>query len=334
MRASPDEFIATWKKCGGVPKRVSEALGIEISNVFARRARLAEKGVILPTLSVTNNARGTNGFGHSDWKVEAPRYPQRLEASLEDGYAVIFSDSHFWPDRRSLALETLLEVIKEVKPKIVISNGDAFDGAKISRHPPTGWEDPPEVNDELAATKEYMDEIYRAAPKARHLFTVGNHDSRFDRYLAANAGQFKGVQGFTLRAHLPAWEFCYAVMVNRDVAPFYVVHNIRGGPTAPRNNVLAAGCTVFTGHLHSQKSIPVTTLLDELDGVDSGMLADRDGPQFHYVSSRPTDWREGFAVQRCGKRGFRYPPDLARVMYAKDLRRSFFRGEIVCERAL
>jgi hypothetical protein len=303
-------------------------------NVLATRAALAKTGVHLLTVAQRESSTGSNAFGRGVWQAKAPRYPQRLEASLEDGYAVIFSDSHFWPDRRSLAFETLLEILKELKPKLVISNGDAFDGAKVSRHPPTGWEDPPEVVDELAATQEYMDEIYRAAPKARHLFTVGNHDSRFDRYLAANAVQFKGVTGFNLQNHLPAWEFCYAVMVNRDVEPFYVVHNITGGTNAPRNNVLRAGCSVFTGHLHSQKSVPVTTLLHEWDGVDSGMLADRDGPQFHYTSSRPTDWREGFAVQQCGKGGFRYAPDLARVMYAKDRRRSFFRGEIVCERAL
>jgi hypothetical protein len=137
-----------------------------------------------------------------------------------------------------------------------------------------------------------------------------------------------------LQDHLKGWEMCYSALINEDTDPSYVVHNVRGGTYAPRNNVLAAGCTTFTGHLHSQKSIPVTTLLHEWDGVDCGMVADRDGPQFSYISSRPVDWREGFAVQRYDRDGLRYPAELLRVVYAKEKRRAVFRGEVICERAL
>jgi hypothetical protein len=68
--------------------------------------------------------------------------------------------------------------------------------------------------------------------------------------------------------------------------------------------------------------------------VDCGTLADRDGPQFSYISSRPVDWREGFAVQRYDKDGIRYPAELMRVCYGKKKRRAFWRGEVILERAL
>src|SRR6185437_10593527 len=293
-KVSEAEFISTWRTCGNSPTLVARRLGLAEANVYHRRANLAKRGIVLPTTKLTpSNRRGTNGYGHSDWSTDAPAYKPRINATLRDGYCIIFSDSHFWPGIRSLAFEGLLLVLKELKPKIVISNGDAFDGASISRHDPLGWQRTPKVIEELDATKGFLDEVVRASPKAQHIFTAGNHDSRFDRRLAAEVGEFEDVPGMHLQDHLKAWQFCYGAMVNEDTDPFFVIHAIRGGAYAPRNNVLAAGCTVFTGHLHSQKSIPVTTLLHEWDGIDGGMVADRDGPQFSYVASKPTDWRAG-----------------------------------------
>jgi hypothetical protein len=331
-KVSQDEFIKIWREEGGSAHAVALRLGIADSNVFHRRANLAKHGIVLQTQKGTNNKRGTNGYGHTDWAAEAPAYNPRVNITLRDGYCVLFSDSHFWPGIRSLAFEGLLLVLKELKPKLVISNGDAFDGASISRHDPLGWQKTPKVIEELDATKGFMGEVVRASPKAEHIFTVGNHDSRFDRRLASEVGEFEDVPGMHLSDHLKEWKFCYGALVNEDTDPFFAIHAIRGGMYAPRNNALAAGCSVFTGHLHSQKSIPVTTLLHEWDGVDGGMIADRDGPQFSYVASKPTDWREGFAVQRVDKDGLRYPAELARVVYHKRFRRLVFRGEVILER--
>lgn len=337
QRENVERFQKAWIEGGGSPAKVADILGIDVSGVYCRRRLLAKQGIVLRTVSPGYNG-GNNGLCRSDWKEKPPEYKDRIEMSLRDGYCVIFSDAHFWPvqylrdQRPSLAHEGLLLILKELKPKIVVSNGDAFDGATISRHPPVNWQEPPTVEQELDATRRFMDEIVRITPKARHIFTVGNHDSRFDRRLASDARQFRGVKGFSLQDHLSEWEFCYGALVNQNTDPFFIIHAIRGGEYAPRNNVLAVGCTTYTGHLHSQKSIPVTTLLHEWDGVDGGMLADRDGPQFTYTSSRPTNWREGFAVQRVDEAGLRYPAELCRVLYHRKERRLVFRGEVICAR--
>lgn len=327
---SEQEFIRLFRTYGNA-RLVAEKLGTVERVVHKRRSNLAKKGIFLQTIKA-HQTRGNNGHGQTDWGTAAPPYKPRLDLTLRDGYAVIFSDAHFWPGIRSLAFEGLLLVLKELKPKLVISNGDAFDGASISRHDPLGWQKQPKVIEELDATKGFLWEVEKASPKARRIFTAGNHDSRFDRRLASEVSEFEEVPGMRLQDHLKQWEFCYGALVNEETDPFFVIHAIRGGMYAPRNNVLAAGCTVFTGHLHSQKSIPVSTLLHEWDGVDGGMLADRDGPQFSYISSRPTDWREGFAVQRVDKDGLRYPAELARVIYHRKERRLVFRGEVVCAR--
>lgn len=316
------EFQKIWYECGCSPAAVARFLKTSDRNVFVRRKRLADKGIFLPT--APHGASRQHGY-----QVEDNPYTPRINTKIRDGYIVVFSDSHFWPGIRSPAFEALLRVIKKLKPKIVISNGDAFDGASISRHDPLGWQKLPKVIEELDATKNYLEEIERAAAGAERLFIVGNHDSRFDRRLAAEISEFEDVPGTRLQHHLRQWQFCYAAMVNEETEPSFFIHTIRGGVHAPRNNVLAAGCTVFTGHLHSQKAMPVTTLLHDWEGVDGGMIAPRTGPQFAYVSAKPTDWREGFAVQRYDKDGFRYPVELCRIQYIKDKPRAIFRGEIV-----
>ena len=331
IKVSREDFIRIWHECAGSPATMARRLRMTETAIYHRRGALAKQGIVLRT-GKNHNRRGTNGYGHTDWAAEAPAYKSRIDLTLRDGHCVIFSDSHFWPGIRSLAFEGLLLILKDLKPKIVISNGDAFDGASISRHDPLGWQKAPKVIEELDATKGFLGEIERASPKAQHIFTAGNHDSRFDRRLASEISEFEDVPGMRLQDHLKQWDFCYGALVNEDTDPFFVIHAIRGGMYAPRNNVLAAGCTVYTGHLHSQKAIPVTTLFHEWDGVDGGMLADRDGPQFSYVSSRPTDWREGFAVQRVDRDGLRFPAELARVIYHKKERRLVFRGEVICAR--
>jgi Calcineurin-like phosphoesterase len=294
--------------------------------VLDRRRRLANRGITLETAPY----QASKKFGWQS-KEENP-YTPRISDTIKDGYVVCFSDAHFWPGIRSTAFEALIRVIKHLKPKIVVSNGDALDGASISRHDPLGWQSLPRVIDELDATKGFLGEVERAAGNAKLIFTVGNHDSRYDRRLASEISEFEEVPGMRLSDHLKSWRFCYGFLLNEHIDPVFFIHTIRGGVHAPRNNALAAGCTVFTGHLHSQKVMPVSTLLRDFDGVDAGMIADRDGVQFSYVAAKPTDWREGFAVQRFDKNGYRYPPELCRVQHINGKRRAVFRGEVVYER--
>jgi hypothetical protein len=245
---------------------------------------------------------------------------------------IVFGDAHYWPGEPSLAHQALCIIAKRLQPKIIIANGDVFDGATISRHDVLGWQKLPTVGEELNAAKMRLDEIKRASPKAERFFTVGNHDSRFDRRLATEIAQFEDVPGMRLEDHLSDWPLSYSVLINADIDPVFVVHNIRGGMHAPRNNALAAGCTVITGHLHSQKAEPVKTLLNEWEGIDHGCLADVDHAAFAYRMDRPADWRSGFVVMTFDKEGRHLPAEFCRVQVLRDRSRAVFRGEIVLER--
>jgi predicted phosphodiesterase len=264
--------------------------------------------------------------------MQGHAYKVRENVTLKDGWLVVFSDAHYWPGEAPVAHEALIMVVKELKPKLVIANGDVFDGANISRHEPMGWQTLPTVREELDVVKKRLGEIEQASPKSSLLMTVGNHDSRFDRRLATEIPEFKDVSGMRLSNHIPSWPLSYTVLINEDVEPIFVLHNIKGGVHAPYNNTKSAGCSVITGHLHSQKAQPYSTLLHDWEGIDAGCLADKDHPAFSYAMDRPRDWRSGFVAIRFDKEGRHYPAEFCRVIWRKKESVAIWRSEVIYTR--
>ena len=126
----------------------------------------------------------------------------------------------------------------------------------------------------------------------------------------------------------------YAILLNEDVDPVFVVHNVKGGIHAPWNNVAATGCHTVTGHLHDQHERTRSFLLKEATGIDHGCLADVDHGAFSYRMSRPANWRSGFVVLKFDNQGRLYPPEFCRVQIFGAYKRAIFRGEVVCERRM
>jgi hypothetical protein len=221
---------------------------------------------------------------------------RQIDLGILDGTIIVFSDAHFIPGQRSTAFKGLLWAIETLSPKAVIANGDSFDGAAISRHDPT---DQPAttVLQELKACQGALGEIEEAAKAERHnvklIHTWGNHDARFANRLAQHAPQFKDVLGFKITDHIPDWEFCWACWPTPKVI---VKHRYKGGIHATHNNTVQAGVSVVSGHLHSLKVAPFNDYNGVRYGVDTGTLAEPDGPQFTYAELNPNNHRSGFAV--------------------------------------
>lgn len=223
-----------------------------------------------------------------------PKYPVKLNDTVSNGHVVIFSDAHWWPgEPKTPANEALLVVLKKLKPEIVIANGDIVDGARVSRHHPLGWDDLPMLADELYECQQRMAEICKAAPGSRKYLLLGNHDTRFEKYLVANAKELEGMDGTTLEHYFLTWTVGWALHIN---ATTVIKHNWKSGRYAPFNNAMQSGLNLVTGHLHSQKVHPYTDYTGTRYGVDAGTLANPHGPQFLYTSGNPLDWRSGFCV--------------------------------------
>jgi biotin operon repressor len=313
------EFIELWRvhKSGG---KIAKILGLSERSVMQRRRRLElKRGVKLES----SDNRGRK----YDRLQTAHQHAKRKDLGILNGTILVFSDAHFWPGIRTTAFEGLLWAIREMKPQAVINNGDAFDGASISRHPRIGWDSTPSVIEELKACDAALGEIEEAAKAARHntrlVWCLGNHDARFENRLAANAPQYEHVHGFSLKDHFPAWEPCWAVWNGDNTV---IKHRWKGGVHATHNNTVNSGVSFVTGHLHSLKVTPFDDYHGTRYGVDTGTLAEPCGPQFsNYLEEGPTNWRSGFAVLTFVDGQLLYPE----VVKVHDEKRIQFRGKLI-----
>jgi hypothetical protein len=280
MKITDEEFLRLWDEHKS-PVKVANATGLSERRVHTRRRSL-------------ENKLNINLLSGKAIHIQKARH----EAGLTDGIAIIFSDAHFWPGIRTTAFKGLLWAINELKPHVVVANGDIFDGSSISRHARINWSSVPNVKQELDACQEALKEIEDACEKARHhtqlIWPLGNHDSRFESRLSEAAPQFEGVGGTALKDHFPKWHHCWSCWLSDNVV---VKHRYKGGVHATHNNTVNSGVTTITGHLHSLKVTPFGDYNGNRFGVDTGCLADIDGPQFiDYLEDGPVNWRSGFAV--------------------------------------
>lgn len=231
--------------------------------------------------------------------AEATEWHPRIARVVQNGTVIVFSDAHYWPGSASTAHRALLRLISDLKPCMIVANGDVFDGARISRHPRIMWQQTPSVVEELRAVTERMDEVEKAAGDGCHLvWTMGNHDQRFESFLAAHAPEYEGVSGFSFKERFPRWMFGMRLDLNAgDDSHTIIKHRWKGGIHATRNNALNGGVSFVTGHLHSLKVTPMTDARGTRYGVDTGTLTELPSEQtVGYLEDGITDWRAGFAV--------------------------------------
>lgn len=305
---SDGEFITLFEKVGA--QSMADTLTLNVRSIYSRRTTLEKK-------------LGRQITGPNDTTRIGVDHPQRAIVGIENGVAIIGSDSHYWPGIVSTAHRAFVKFCEELKPKLVVKNGDALDGATISRHAAIGWESKPSLIDEVNACKERLREIEIASGKAEKVWTLGNHDARFETRLATVAPEYAHLHGVHLKDHFPAWRPAWASWINNDVV---VKHRYKGGNHATYNNAVNAGKTMVTGHLHSLKVTPFTDYNGTRWGVDAGTMADPWGPQFtDYMEDNPRNWISGFCVLTFKKGRLLWPE----VVYVSGENEVTFRGEVI-----
>jgi len=314
------EFVELWHACGGAAAEVSRRTGLTVREILRRRRRIEQRlGVALGLSADTKRPDMALRYAALSPREHKPR----LHAEIRNGTVLVFSDAHFWPGIRSAAFRALLLFAENMKPAAIVCNGDAFDGASISRYPRIGWDSKPSVKEEIKACTERLTEIEDSAGKARLYWPLGNHDARFETRLAQVAPEFEGLNGFHLKDKFPKWAPCWSLFVNGCTV---IKHRFKGGIHATHNNTLWSGKTIVTGHLHSLKVTPFTDYAGTRWGVDTGTLADPNGDQFvDYSEDNPKNHRSGFAVLTYHK-GALLTPEIVRVVDDSSVD---FRGQIV-----
>jgi len=316
MKATDSEIIAAWAKLGSAVA-VADHLGLDVRNVHKRRRSIeAREGIKLA--AVAKNS--------PDAKIVYPANRVRATTEIDSGVVMVASDCHYWPDVISTAHRAFVKLAKELKPKIIVINGDAFDGASISRHPAGGtWQSLPSVKQELEACQDRLEEIQKAAIGAQLHWCWGNHDLRFNSRLQQQVGDtFKGVMGMSLDEHFPLWRFSMSLMINNHTM---IKHRYHNGVHAIYNNILKSGSSMVTGHLHSLKCTPFTDYNGTRYGVDTGTLSPVDADAFTYSEDAPANHRSGAAVLTFYE-GKLMPPELIEVIDEEE-GLVYFRGQII-----
>lgn len=308
-RCSDSDFLNLFESLG--PAKTSRQLGVSLRNVYTRRDRLEAK-----------LGRQVVSGGENKTRHAAP-HPNWLKYEVSNGVVLVGSDAHVWPGPLTTAMRGFIHFAKKLQPKIIAMNGDVLDGASISRHPPIGWASLPTLEQEIEACQEALKLIERAAPNAKRVWPLGNHDSRLEVRLATVAPEFAKVHGTSLKDHFPYWRPCWSMIVNDEVV---IKHRFKGGAHATYTNTLHAGKTMVTGHLHSLRVTPFTDYRSTRFGVDCGTLADIHGAPFEdYMEHNPRSWRSGFVVLTF-RDGRLMWPEIAHVIGDGEME---FRSEIV-----
>ena len=300
-KVEDSEFIETWNRFKNAPK-VAKHLGINIRSVLERRRSLETRyGISLPSDTKPNsNSHKTQEGNRANLLAEerAKKYESEMIESVTDGVVLVASDCHYWPGIVTKAHQAFCKLAKELTPKLVVLNGDILDGARISRHARILWEKQPTLKDEVHALQDRCNEIERAAPKAKFVRTIGNHDARFENYLSSRAGEFEEMNGVTLIDYLPRWRAGWCLQLNQKTDGWVTIRHrpVSGGVHSAYNSTLKAGVSFVHGHLHKLQVTPWADYRGRRYGVDTGTMADPYGPQFNYTEAGPVNWASGFAV--------------------------------------
>jgi len=301
---------------GGIPA-VRAITGQSDPHILRRRRNLEAKlgrEIVLPGVG----PRGAVGVT----RRKKPPIPPWRTLNIPDGVILIAGDCHFWPGHVSTTYKAFVRFCERDRPKAVIMNGDVLDGASISRHSPMQWEKRPSLVEEIEECAGRLKEIAKASGEAAKIWTLGNHDARFESRLATVAPEFAKVRGMHLKDHFPDWEPAMSVSVNDDAI---IKHRWHSGVHATFQNVMKSGRSMITNHLHQLKVTPFTDYNGRRYGVDTGTLADPYGPQFEYTEWNPVNWWSGFA-KLTFRGGELLPPELVEYWAPNAVA---YRGEII-----
>lgn len=285
------EFVRIWHELQS-PQRVSEHFNLGIGAIYKRARRIERKlGIVLPVATSGSH----RGLAQTD-----PARSAIATVNVRDGIVMVASDAHYWPGEPSTAHRAFVHYCAKLKPSVVVMNGDAFDGAGISRHASIGWEQKPTVQQEIEVVQDRLAEIEKASKGAKFYWPAGNHDLRFESRLAAVAPEYKGVYGIHLKDHMPRWQPCWRLDVNPGTDSHTVIrHREKSGIHADYNNVKDSGVNIVTGHDHQLTVEPYIDYRENMRwGVRTGYLASSPyDPQFvHYLEARRPRWISGFAI--------------------------------------
>lgn len=216
---------------------------------------------------------------------------------LEARRTLILPDAHIpYHDKR--AIDTAIAYGVHRNSNLIIINGDWSDFFSLSF-----WEKDPrkrKLKNEIDIIRQSLRHVRGKFRKARIVYKIGNHEERWERYLALKAPELLGVEDFELTKIL--WLDDLGIEVVTDKRPIqlgklFVIHGheFKFGITSPVNPArgfyMRAKETCIGSHLHQTSSHSEKSLSGEIISTwSTGCLCD-----LHPDYSPLNKWNLGFA---------------------------------------
>lgn len=206
---------------------------------------------------------------------------------------VILSDIHI-PYHDKGALAVALEFLRHSQPTGLVLNGDVMDFHEVSTHPKT----PGSVitfQDEINEGRQFLRAVRAMLPDAEIVYTMGNHEDRIERYLAARAPELASVEDLSFCSLMDLPQLGIRFVDKRQkvrVGGLEVFHGSiirKDAGNSARAHMQRRGGSVLMGHTHRLAAVCRTDRHGVSMAIENGHLSDPD-PSW----CQDPDWQQGF----------------------------------------
>ena len=208
---------------------------------------------------------------------------------------VVLSDQHI-PFHDPVIEDLTIEFLREHKPKVIHLLGDVLDFYSLSRFD----KDPARkqsLQGELDDATKYFARLRNACPRARIIYSEGNHENRLRRYLWSQAQALSDLRSLTFEELLGLDKYRIEWV---DASKPYRIGNLLfiHGELVRRNSGASAkghmdkfGCNVIHGHTHRLGAHYHRTFDTMMGAWENGCLCDLN-PEY----ATCPDWQNGWSV--------------------------------------
>ncbi len=197
-------------------------------------------------------------------------------------------DTHF-PFHSRSALKKVIAAIKREQPDVVIQMGDLLDQYVMSAYSKSASVS---VRDDvlkgLKVARRFWQDVQAAAPKAKCMQLLGNHDARLTKRIADKLPELLEV----LNTDLYKFEGVQVAASARNHFKLDGVIYTHGYLSKSIDHAKHFGCPVVHGHTHR----PGIVTEGRLWSMDVGHLANEASLPLQYTQTKSSKWRMAYAL--------------------------------------
>lgn len=230
-------------------------------------------------------------------------------AGQENSYRLLVMSDLHGPLLDPEAFSCVLRYIAAQPPDEIVLNGDILDFPYISTHRKRLDENHPllsnysEIQEIKDATEQIFKPLRQAAPEAKIVYRLGNHEERF---IKPNMGGDIAERILSCQMHfqttkleemlgLPALAIEYDPTPSREYyGIFHIVHGLSLAKNAPEKNINEYFGSGTTGHTHRLGSQYRHTKRGSVCWVESGCLCRLKAS--YIPTGKITNWAQGFVT--------------------------------------